>query len=626
MGHYARSVSIVETLNDAGVDVRMFLSRAAMWRALHEDASKHTNENHQDDTSSRGTTTAIAVASITPSFSVIDTISHILERIVGDCEVSSQRNRYPQLIVADGDLPGMLRAKVGGIPSVGIAHGQLFNIAVRPPFIAKNRKLSKSWDRQYRLNARASYFSEWQIATHFCFLESRVSSGVVARAPMRPEVIHMATARRQASTSSSSSNSTTIPELPFRGKMEHHLLEQVVPVSAAAAAAAAVQEGGVNQNSTTTTTSTPVVLVPPKRRRKVVICYFRDRNGDVVVEALLDAGFDVLLFDNGYMKGRPLNDDPNRYGAQWIVDPTLSQEQRDAQWNELQRSHGFGGGDHGDNDRKRKSVRRRARRLSEESETTAADSLSRHHHHHHHHHHHRSLTASAATTVVNDQDDDDKPRLIRVTDRSLFTPLMHVADGVASSAGSQLMSECIYSNMPLLALYLEHDDEQRLNVELSKDCKNPHVFGTSFETFRTTIPALFRRHKTQTTSQPIQSKTKAWQEFHSFMKSVEQSQTSQAFYDQYSDDSGSRSSSSTSIQSVSSAGTNHNHHPTNATSAVIFEEQQQHPPHADDNNLEKKQNEDEDEEPNAFVGLPDAAEIILEILKKVDETNDLMYG
>ena len=612
MGHYARSVSIVETLNDAGVDVRMFLSRAAMWRALHEDASKHTNENHQDDTSSRGTTTAIAVASITPSFNVIDTISHILERIVGDCEVSSQRNRYPQLIVADGDLPGMLRAKVGGIPSVGIAHGQLFNIAVRPPFIAKNRKLSKSWDRQHRLNARASYFSEWQIATHFCFLESRVSSGVVARAPMRPEVIHMATARRQASTSSSSSNSTTIPELPFRGKMEHHLLEQVVPVSAAAAAAAAVQEGGVNQNSTTTTTSTPVVLVPPKRRRKVVICYFRDRNGDVVVEALLDAGFDVLLFDNGYMKGRPWIDDPNRYGAQWIVD----NEQRDAQWNELQRSHGFGG-DNGD-DRSRKSVRRRARRrLSEESETTATDSLSSHHHH-------RSLKAtSAATTVVDDQDDDDddddKPRLIRVTDRSLFTPLMHVADGVASSAGSQLMSECIYSNMPLLALYLEHDDEQRLNVELSKDCKNPHVFGTSFETFRTTIPALFRRHKTQTTSQPIQSKTKAWQEFHSFMKSVEQSQTSQAFYDQYSDDSGSRSSSSSSIQSVSSAGTN----PTNATNVLFVEEQQQHPPHPDDNLEKNPQNE---EEPNAFVGLPDAAEIILEILKKVDETNDLMYG
>jgi hypothetical protein len=80
---------------------------------------------------------------------------------------------------------------------------------------------------------------------------------------------------------------------------------------------------------------------------------------------------------------------------------------------------------------------------------------------------------------------NDGPRLIRaVMDRSLFVPLMHIADGAASSAGSQLMSECIYSHMPLLALYLEQDDEQRLNVELGRHTGAFHksqVFGTSFE-------------------------------------------------------------------------------------------------------------------------------------------------
>lgn len=47
------------------------------------------------------------------------------------------------------------------------------------------------------------------------------------------------------------------------------------------------------------------------------------------------------------------------------------------------------------------------------------------------------------------------------------------------------MSECIFSHMPLLALYVEDDDEQRLNVELSHHtdgpCHRPMVFGTSFE-------------------------------------------------------------------------------------------------------------------------------------------------
>ena len=57
-----------------------------------------------------------------------------------------------------------------------------------------------------------------------------------------------------------------------------------------------------------------------------------------------------------------------------------------------------------------------------------------------------------------------EPRIIRVTDMSLFVPLLSIADGVASSAGSQLISECIYSGTPILSLYRANDDEQMLNV------------------------------------------------------------------------------------------------------------------------------------------------------------------
>jgi len=57
---------------------------------------------------------------------------------------------------------------------------------------------------------------------------------------------------------------------------------------------------------------------------------------------------------------------------------------------------------------------------------------------------------------------------MRVTDMSLFVPLLSIADGVASSAGSQLISECIFANVPLLALYSEKDGEQMLNIEMSK--------------------------------------------------------------------------------------------------------------------------------------------------------------
>ena len=118
------------------------------------------------------TPTAISVTSLTPALSIFETISHIVERIIGDCEVSTSSGNYPNLVIADGDLPGMLRAEFGGIPSVGIAHGQLFRIAQKPDWVESVPHLNDAWNSQGRLNGASSYFSEWQIATHFCFLES----------------------------------------------------------------------------------------------------------------------------------------------------------------------------------------------------------------------------------------------------------------------------------------------------------------------------------------------------------------------------------------------------------------------------------------------------------------------
>mmetsp|Transcript_28103 Transcript_28103/g.43074 ORF Transcript_28103/g.43074 Transcript_28103/m.43074 type:complete len:417 (+) Transcript_28103:2151-3401(+) len=117
---------------------------------------------------------------------------------------------------------------------------------------------------------------------------------------------------------------------------------------------------------------------------------------------------------------------------------------------------------------------------------------------------HPTSTHKNHHSIEND-DDLPPPRLIRVSDRSLFVPLMTIADGVASSAGSQLLSECIYMHMPLFALYLQGDDEQVLNIamtrhhnKVSKKQKRYDVFGTSFEEFRSTIPL----HSSSSTKQP----------------------------------------------------------------------------------------------------------------------------
>jgi hypothetical protein len=388
-----------------------------MWRALHEDAKTIDIVSEAEN---MGATTAISVQSLSPKYTFFETVSHTMERIIGDCEVSAQSGRYPQLIISDGDFPGMIRAEVGGIPSVGIAHGQLFHIAQKPDWIKKSKKLNRAWNDQGKLNRISSFFSEWQIATHSCFLESKIKTGVVARAPLRPEVLQMATTRNLARLGS------PYPYLPQYDRIRSLLLGDY-----------ANQASRSKRSDSTMATATE-----SSTRRKLVICYFRDHNGEMVVRALLDAGFDVLLFDNGYYKD--MQNDPTRYGVKWIV-----------------------------HDREDERKKQRLDLRNEVHKSSVYDIGAEEAH---------EVSRRMAGNVV--FGDEHSPRLIRVMDRSLFVPLMHIADGVASSAGSQLMSECIYADMPLLALYLEGDEEQRLNVELSLHpgvCHRPKVCGTSFE-------------------------------------------------------------------------------------------------------------------------------------------------
>jgi hypothetical protein len=540
IGHYARSVAIVERLNRAGVDVRMFLTRAAMWRAMHEDAKSMmmVDDDERDMTMSqngiiqqhhprkRGKTTAISVASITPNQSYFDVISHVIERISGDCEVSASSGRYPQLIISDGDFPGMFRAELGGIPAVGIAHGQLFSIAQKPSWVRNVPQLNSAWNKQGILNLVSGFFTEWQIATHFCFLESKYASGTVARAPLRPEVLQMAEARKFARNGKLYYRHHR--SLPQSERIHELLFEDSRPVTIS------------TQNRTMTV---------PLPQRKVVICYFRDRNGEIVVQALLDAGFDVLLFDNGYYKD--MANDPSRYGVKWVI-----KDYEKERLNHIRIGEG-----------RRRLLETRDHWRGESdvvhNKKTVETSLS-------------WRPRRRLGEVLRQR--SNGPKLIRVTDRSLFVPLMHVADGVASSAGSQLMSECIYSHMPLLALYREEDDEQRLNVELSHHmdapCHRPLVFGTSFESLSYALKSNDTHYATHHSRSPI------LESLASFIGEVQKSNVSDTYY--------------RNIGLMSNSGWK------NESANEIDE---------------KFPDTVSDEDP--FRGLPDAAAIILEIVKQV---------
>ena len=447
-GLYARSVAVIEKLNDAGVDVRMFIGRATMWRAVHESHissseahGKHGNDGDDADAGTdsskskrRGGTTAIAVTSITPAMGIFDTLSHILERIIGDCEVAHQTGRYPTLVVTDGDVPGMLRAWFGSVPSVGISHGQTFAIGRKPQFIKSDTRLNAAWNKQQSLNWRAAFLTNWQIGTSFAAMDTRRPSGVIAMSPMRPEAIGMAKERWRRShageagslkrpTNSTQINSATLGE-PYLTQEQREKIDKLL----------------LGQNAHGPT---------ERPRRKLVICYFRDKNGDVMQNALLRSGFDVLLFERGYHKGLMNIQGVEKFGHKWIVKRENENEDELAGMNI-------------EDYWKRMLEGTNAKLLEDGSSastnTTVDDEIN-------------PITKASEENDFDSAENSNanEPRIIRVTDMSLFISLLSIADGVASSAGSQLISECIYSGTPILSLYRANDDEQMLNVMIYRN-------------------------------------------------------------------------------------------------------------------------------------------------------------
>jgi hypothetical protein len=153
--------------------------------------------------------------------------------------------------------------------------------------------------------------------------------------------------------------------------------------------------------------------------------------------------------------------------------------------------------------------------------------------------------------------------------------------------------------MPLLALFLENDDEQRLNVELShhadSHCQKPQVYGTSFELLNSATHSI--RGAANATNNNNnhrihwRSSSPAWKEFEEFVEAVHASRVSESFYRHFDADSTSLEASNNATASIQGTAQQHD---LSMTSNTTFEEDIDH-----------------------FHGLPDAAAIILEIIKEV---------
>lgn len=507
-GHYARSVAIVETLLSKGVDVRMFIGRATMWRAVNaahggDEQIKDTdhiqpgpgpepgpghnqgfdvNLKGEETNVTRGQVTVTSVASLLPSMSIMDSLSLLIERVMSDCEIAKNTNRYPVLVISDGDLPGMWRAKYGSIPSVSIAHGQTFVIGHEPEWVSNNSVLKQAWKEQRRLNARTSWDANWMIATNFVDIPVDGGNGVVVRSPMRPEVIRMGRERQVRNQQLKFMNQEG-DVLQGRGKVAvpvgDNFMEswQSDRLNALLFGNEVMEAFKIVRTAIETKQIGPLVGTDLNlKRRKLVICYFRDKNGDLLTKALLRSGFDVLIFERGYHKGISDKDGEKKFGQNLMVHrepnhhvPEGDEEPSLEDYWEKMLSQNDRKLYEDDEDEEIPMTKKRTGSFVDSQLKPVNDT---------------SITSQAtlsadennpqklqnAIETINEllKSDVNAPQIIRVTDMSLFVPLLSIADGVASSAGSQLLSECIYSHLNVLALHREDDTEQRLNIAFSK--------------------------------------------------------------------------------------------------------------------------------------------------------------
>lgn len=158
-GHASRCVPICETLRARGHTVRAIAG---------EDAFEVLATVVPTD----------AVASLPPSLGPAS-VPRLLARVFD--AVARTRAAHADVIVSDGDLPGLLGARLCGVPTVAVGHGLVFAACARPAEAPRGPWLRES------LKARlSSVGARRRVAVNFVALPLRARDTVLARPPVRP--------------------------------------------------------------------------------------------------------------------------------------------------------------------------------------------------------------------------------------------------------------------------------------------------------------------------------------------------------------------------------------------------------------------------------------------------------
>ncbi|MEE9383705.1 MAG: glycosyltransferase family protein [Nannocystaceae bacterium] len=155
-GHATRTAAIVEVLQEAGHEVRIFVG-------------------HDGQGTFGGHRLVVAIDSLPPGITA--GLLPLVARRMG-AAVAAMRRERPGVVISDGDGPGVWAAAATGTPCVAVAHGLSFSHCHPPDLAGITPAL---WRREGRKARWAAAGSRRQIAVNFAPLAARSATTLVAR-------------------------------------------------------------------------------------------------------------------------------------------------------------------------------------------------------------------------------------------------------------------------------------------------------------------------------------------------------------------------------------------------------------------------------------------------------------
>lgn len=159
-GHTTRCLAIARALSAAGRPFRAFVGRDGVPLFSAEYAC-----------------TAIASLPPTPGRAALGLAGRVWGAIA-----QGRRDRV-DLVISDGDLPGVLAAHALRVPSIAVGHGLVFSECKRPPSLA-----SGPWLREAAKAGASSAGAHRCVAVNFVPLAPRTSRVILARPSLDPRL------------------------------------------------------------------------------------------------------------------------------------------------------------------------------------------------------------------------------------------------------------------------------------------------------------------------------------------------------------------------------------------------------------------------------------------------------